>query len=52
MCQLFGANMSQGFWPYVVENAAYLINHSPTTMLNDKMPYEAWMGKQLNIKNL
>jgi hypothetical protein len=52
MCQLFGANMSQGFWPYMVENAAYLINHSLTTTLNNKMPYKAWMGKRLNIKNL
>jgi hypothetical protein len=44
--------MSQGFWPNTFKNAAYLINHSPTTTLDNKMPYEAWMGKQLNIKHL
>jgi hypothetical protein len=52
MCQLFSANMSQGFWPYMVKTTAYLINCSPTTMLNNKTPYEAWMGKRPNIKNL
>jgi len=52
MCQLFGTNMSQGFWPYAVENAVYLINRSPTTTLKDKTPFEAWTGKQPNIKHL
>jgi hypothetical protein len=52
MCQLFGANMSQGFWPYAVQNATYLINRSPTTTLNNKTPYEAWTGKRPNIKHL
>jgi len=52
MCQLFGANMSQGFWPYAVENAVYLINHSPTTTLKDKTLFEAWTGKHPNIKHL
>lgn len=36
MCQLFGAGMSEGFWPYAVETAVYLINRSPTTTLRDK----------------
>ena len=52
MCQLFGANMSEGFWPYAVETAVYLINCSPTTMLKDKTPFEAWTGKRPNIKRL
>ena len=52
MCQLFGANMSQGFWPYAVENAVFLINRSPTTMLKEKTPFEAWTGKCPNIKHL
>ena len=52
MCQLFGANMSQGFWPYAAENAVYLINRSPTTMLKNKTPFEAWTGKRPNIKHL
>ena len=52
MCQLFSANMSQGFWPYVVENAIYLINHSLTTTLKNKTPFEAWTGKRPNIKHL
>lgn len=52
MCQLFGANMSQGFWPYAVKNAVYLINRSPTTTLKNKTPFEAWTGKRPNIKHL
>ena len=45
MCQLFGADMSEGFWPHAVETAVYLINSSPTTTLKDKTPLEAWTGK-------
>ena len=52
MCQLFGADMSQGFWPYAVENATYLINHSPTTTLDNMTPFEAWTGKHPNIKHI
>ena len=52
MCQLFGADMSQGFWLYAVENAVYLINRCLTTALDNKMPYEAWTGEWLNIKHL
>src|SRR5258706_15087810 len=52
MCQLFDANMSQGFWLYAVENAVYLINRSPTTTLKNKTPFEAWTGKRPNIKHL
>jgi hypothetical protein len=52
MCQLFGADMSQGFWPYAVKTAVYLINRSPTTALDDKTPYEAWKGKRPGVKHL
>ena len=52
MCQLFGANMLQGFWPYAVETAVYLINRSLTTTLHDKTPLEAWSGKRPNIRHL
>jgi len=52
MCQLFGVNMSEGFWPYAVETAIYLINHSPTTTLDSKTPFKAWTGKHPNIKHL
>ena len=52
MCQLFGADMSQGFWPYAVENATYLINRSPTTTLDNMTPFEAWTGKRPNIKHI
>ena len=52
MCQLFGANMSEGFWPYAVDTAVYLINCSPTTTLKNKTPFEAWMGKRPSIRHL
>ena len=52
MCQLFGANMLESFWPYAVETAVYLINCSPTTTLLDKNPYKAWTGKQPDIGHL
>ena len=52
MCQLFGANMTVGFWPYAVEISTYLVNRSPTTALTGKTPFEAWTGERPNIKNL
>lgn len=52
MCQLFSVNMSEGFWVYAVKTAVYLINCSLTTTLKDKTPFEAWTGKQPNIKHL
>ncbi|SRR5258706_1486708 len=52
MCQLFGADMSSGFWPYVAKTAVYLINCSLTNMLRNKTPFEAWTGKWLDIRHL
>ena len=52
MCQLFSAGMSEGFWPHTVETAVYFINHSPTTTLKDKTLFEAWAGKQPDIRQL
>ena len=52
ICQLFSANMSQGFWPYAVETAVYLINRSTTTTLDNETPFKAWMGKCPSIKHL
>ena len=52
MCQLFGANMTVGFWLYAVEISTYLVNRSPTMALTGKTPFEAWTGERPNIKNL
>jgi len=52
MCQLFRANMLEGFWPYAVETTVYLINRSPTNTLHDKTPLEAWTGKRPDIRHL
>ena len=52
MCQLFSANMLEGFWPYTVKTAVYLINCSMTSTLHDKTPLEAWMGKWPCIRHL
>jgi len=52
MCQLFGANMTVGFWPYAIETTTYLVNRSPTMALTGKTLFEAWTGERPNIKNL
>ena len=44
--------MLEGFWPYAVDTAVYLINRSPTNTLCDKTPFEAWTGKQPDIRHL
>ena len=52
MCQLFSVNMSEGFWPYAVETAIYLINRSLTTTLDNKTPFKAWTGKCPSVRHL
>lgn len=49
---LSNAGLEQKFWTDAVAIACYLLNHSPTLALVDKMPMEAWSGKKPSLRNL
>ena len=49
---LSGVGLGQEFWVEVVEIAYYLLNRSPSSMLEDKTPQEAWIGKKPSPSHL
>lgn len=46
------AGMPKIFWDEAVRTAAYLMNRSPSSHLEDKTPAEIWYGKKPNLSNL
>ena len=51
-CLLKRKNLSQNFWAEAVSCAVYLINRSPTKILKNHTPHEAWYGKKPNVHHL
>eukprot|EP00253_Pinus_taeda_P028356 PITA_28356 len=49
---LSGARLGQEFWVEVVETSCYLVNRSPSSVLEDKTPQEVWTGKQPSLSYL
>jgi hypothetical protein len=45
-------SLSKRFWVEAVACSVYLLNRSPTTSLNMKVPQEAWSGTKLNVAHL
>ena len=43
--------LSNIFWAEAVACSAYLLNRSPTTSINMKVPQEAWSGTKLNVEH-
>jgi hypothetical protein len=48
---LSGAELGHEFWAEAVGTTCYLVNRSPSSVLDDKTPHEVWTGKKplLNI---
>ena len=46
------AGLPKMFWVEVVNIATYLINRSPSTPLDFKLPEEVWSGKKVNLSYL
>ena len=42
---LKGKNLPIEYWAEVVACAVYILNRSPTRIVRDKIPQEAWSGK-------
>lgn len=51
-CMLFDVGMSKKFWGEAAVTAAYLINRSPSSVLNGKTPDELWYGRAPNYSHL
>ena len=49
---LGGAGLEHKFWVKVVATTCYLLNHSPTVVLIDKIPMEAWSSKNPSLIHL
>eukprot|EP00253_Pinus_taeda_P033454 PITA_33454 len=49
---LNGVGLGQEFWAEVVETACYLVNRSPLSVLEDKTPQEAWIGKKTSLSHM
>eukprot|EP00253_Pinus_taeda_P012577 PITA_12577 len=49
---LSGVELGQEFWAEAVEIACYLVNRSPSSVLEDKTPQEAWTGKKPSLSHL
>lgn len=45
-CMLFDASLSKGYWAEAIETAAYIINRSPSRVLNYMTPEEKLTGLQ------
>ena len=46
------ATLPPSYWSYAFQAAVYLINHMPTTILNNKSPFECLFGRLPNYKKL
>lgn len=51
-CMLLQAGLSRDFWAEAVATAAYLINRSPSTTIDNKTPEEVWTGRPSDYSNL
>jgi hypothetical protein len=52
MCMLSGVDLGKEFWVYAVGTACYLVNRSPSSVLDDKTPQEVWIGKKPSLTHL
>jgi len=49
---LSGAGLGQEFWADAVETICYLVNISPSSVLEDKTPQEVWTSKKPSLSHL
>ena len=51
-CMLSNARLSKDFWAESVNIDCYLVNRSPSTVLEYKTPFEVWSGTPAGYSNL
>ena len=50
-CMLREKKLTNKYWAEAVLTAVYVLNRSPTSSLQDKIPQEAWDGKKVNVSH-
>ncbi|KAH7849584.1 hypothetical protein Vadar_019987 [Vaccinium darrowii] len=51
-CMRLNARLSKVFWAEAVNTACFLINKSPSSAIDFKIPQEVWSGKPVNLSDL
>lgn len=51
-CMLAESGLEERFWAEVASTAVYLINRSPNSSINFKLPEEIWSGSKPVIRHL
>ena len=51
-CILKEKSLSNMYWAHAVHTAAYILNKSPTNMVKNSTPYEAWFCRKPTISHL
>ena len=51
-CMRLLADLPESFWVESVNHTAYLINWSPSKLLNFKCAYEVWLGKEVDYSTM
>eukprot|EP00253_Pinus_taeda_P015604 PITA_15604 len=49
---LSGVGLGQEFWAEAMDTACYLVNRSPSSVLDDKTPQEVWTGKKPSLSHV
>jgi hypothetical protein len=48
---LKGKNLFNEYWPDVVACVVYILNKSPTKIVRDMIPQQAWSGKHHSVSH-
>jgi hypothetical protein len=51
-CMLSGVRLGKTLWAEVVGTTCYLVNRSPSSVLDEKTPQEVWNGKKPSLTHL
>lgn len=51
-CMLSHAGLDKKFWAEAVNTASFLVNRSPSSALDGKIPFELWMNRSANYSKL
>ena len=50
-CMLREKKLTNNYWVEAKSTAVYVLNRSPTSNLQDKIPQEAWDGNKVNVSH-
>ena len=49
---LSGVELGQEYWAKAAGTTCYLVNRSPSSVLDDKTPHDIWSGKEPSLQHL